>query len=180
MKTFIRQSINAYIENNRDFEKSDIEKRDILDLYRKDIMRIEADYRSSVLAIYDQIPSFLSKSERRVIMSRIEKGASFPKYHNTFFWLAESMISNQCFNCLDPNIGLSLNEDRTYVKCYMGDTGLLISHTFDENEISDNELYKEILLGKLSINEGMFYENTIAQMLVASGHKLFFYIKYNE
>lgn len=174
------QSINAYIENNRDFEKSDIEKRDILDLYRKDIMRIEADYRSSVLAIYDQIPSFLSKSERRVIMSRIEKGATFPKYHNTFFWLAESMISNQCFNCLDPNIGLSLNEDRTYVKCYMGDTGLLISHTFDENEISDNELYKEILLGKLSINEGMFYENTIAQMLVASGHKLFFYVKYNE
>lgn len=34
-------------------------------------------------------------------------------------------------------MGLSLNEDRTYVKCYMGDTGLLISHTFDENRISD-------------------------------------------
>ncbi len=46
-----------------------------------------------------------------------------------------------------------------------GDTGLLISHTFDENEISDGELYREILLGKLSVNEGMFYENVIAQML---------------
>lgn len=174
------QSVFAYIDNDRDFEKADIEKRDILNLYRNDIMRIEADYRSSVLSIYDQIPSFLSKSERRVVMSRIEKGASFPKYHNTFFWLAESMISNQCFNCLDPNIGLSLNEDRTYVKCYMGDTGLLLSHTFDENEISDGELYKEILLGKLSVNEGMFYENMIAQMFVAAGHKLFFYVRYNE
>lgn len=174
------QSVKAYIEHDRDFKQSDIEKRDILNLYRNDIMRIESDYRSSVLSIYDQIPAFLSKSERRVIMSQIEKGATFPKYHNTFFWLAESMISNQCFNCSDPNIGLSLNEDRTYVKCYMGDTGLLISHTFDENEISDNELYKEILLGKLSVNEGMFYENMIAQMLVASGHKLFFYVKYNE
>lgn len=174
------QSVKAYIEYDRDFKQSDIEKRDILNLYRNDIMRIESDYRSSVLSIYDQIPAFLSKSERRVIMSQIEKGATFPKYHNTFFWLAESMISNQCFNCSDPNIGLSLNEDRTYVKCYMGDTGLLISHTFDENEISDNELYKEILLGKLSVNEGMFYENMIAQMLVASGHKLFFYVKYNE
>lgn len=174
------QSVSAYIENDRDFAKADLEKRDILTLYRKDIMRIESGYRSSVLAIYDQIPAFLSKSERRVIMSRVEKGATFPKYHDTFFWLSESMIANECSNCSDPNIGLSLNEDRTYVKCYMGDTGLLISHTFDENEIADEELYKEILLGKLSLNEGMFYENTIAQMLVAGGHKLYFYTRYNE
>ena len=108
------------------------------------------------------------------------EGSTFPKYHDTFFWLSDSMIANECFNCTDPNVGLSLNEDRTYVKCYMGDTGLLISHTFDENEISDNELYKEILLGKLSINEGMFFENMVAQMLVAAGHKLYFYTRYNE
>lgn len=174
------QSISAFIENDRDFSKSDSEKRDILNLYRNDIMRIGSGYRSSVMAIYDQIPAFLSKSERRVIMSNIEKGATFPKYHDTFFWLSESMIANECFNCSDPNIGLSLNEDRTYVKCYMCDTGLLISHTFDENEIYNEQLYKEILFGKISINEGMFYENTIAQMLVAAGHKLFFYVRYNE
>ena len=174
------QSVSAFIENDRDFAKADMEKRDILTLYRNDIMRIESGYRSSVLSIYDQIPAFLSKSERRVVMNRIEKGATFPKYHDTFFWLSESMIANECFNCADPNVGLSLNEDRTYVKCYMGDTGLLISHTFDENEISDGELYREILFGKLSVNEGMFYENTIAQMLVASGHKFYFYVRYNE
>ena len=62
----------------------------------------------------------------------------------------------------------------------MGDTGLLISHTFDENEISDSELYREILFGKLSVNEGMFYENAVAQMLVAAGHKLYFYVRYDE
>ena len=159
---------------------ADVEKRDILTLYRNDIMKIRSGYRSNVLSIFDQIPAFLSRSERRVVMNRIEKGASFPKYHDTFFWLSDSMIANECFNCSDPNVGLSLNEDRTYVKCYMGDTGLLISHTFDENEISDGELYREILLGKLSVNEGMFYENVIAQMLVAAGHKLYFYTRYNE
>ena len=174
------QSISAYIENDRDFAKADMEKRDILTLYRKDIMRIGASYRSSVLAIFDQMPAFLSKSERRVVMTRIERGATFPKYHDTFFWLSDSMIANECFNCADPNVGLSLNEDRTYVKCYMGDTGLLLSHTFDENEISDGNLYREMLFGKLSVNEGMFYENVIAQMLVAAGHKLYFYVHYNE
>lgn len=174
------QSVSAYLENGRSFEMADAEKRDILSLYRDDIKKIKSGYRSSVMAIFDQIPAFLSKSERRVVLSNVEKGASFPKYHDTFFWLADSMIVNECFNCSDPNVGLSLNEDRTYVKCYMGDTGLLISHTFDENEIAEEELYRELLLGKLSVNEGMFYENVVAQMLVAAGHKLYFYTKYDD
>lgn len=76
--------------------------------------------------------------------------------------------------CNDPNVGLSLNETRSYVKCYMGDTGLLVSHAFDENELLEDEVYKQILAGKLQINEGMLYENAIAQMLVANGHKLYF------
>ena len=172
-------SVSAYLENNRNFYSADIEKRDILQMYRNDIMKIEAKYRSNVSAIFDQIPAFLSKSERRVIFSNIEKGSGFPKFHDTFFWLSDSMIVNICFNCSDPNIGLSLNEDRTYVKCYMGDTGLLISHTFDESELSNGNLFRELLLGKISVNEGMFYENAVAQMLVAGGHKLFFYTRYN-
>ncbi|MGN1343797.1 MAG: DUF4143 domain-containing protein, partial [Traorella sp.] len=68
----------------------------------------------------------------------------------------------------------------TYIKCYMGDTGLLVSHAFDENELLEDEVYKQILLGKFSLNEGMFYENVIAQMLVANGHRLFFYTHYDE
>jgi len=62
----------------------------------------------------------------------------------------------------------------------MGDTGLLVSHAFDENELLEDEVYKQILAGKLQINEGMLYENAIAQMLVANGHKLYFYTHYNE
>ena len=61
----------------------------------------------------------------------------------------------------------------------MNDTGLLFSHAFDEfPEIAKN-IYSAILQDKLSINKGMLYENVIAQMLVASGHKLYFYNHYN-
>ena len=174
------QSILAYIGNDRDFRRADMEKRDILEMYTSDIMKIRSSYKSGVIALFDQIPSFLSHKERRVVMNRLDKNATFPKYHDTFFWLADSMMVNQCFNCSDPNVGLSLNEDRTYVKCYMCDTGLLVSHTFSEREITDNALYRELLFGNLSINEGMFYENAISQMLVANGYKLFFYTRYNE
>ena len=90
------------------------------------------------------------------------------------------MIANECRKTNDPNVGLSLTESDTYIKCYMGDTGLLVSHAFDENELLEDDVYKQILAGKLGLNEGMLYENAIAQMLTANGHRLFFYTQYNE
>lgn len=168
-----------YIENGKDFGPVDAEKRDILKLYRNDIMKIRAQYRSKVLAIFDQIPGLLSQHEKRVVFKDIQEGSYADQYSDTFFWLSDSMISNECFLCNDPNVGLSINEERTYVKCYMGDTGLLLSHAFDENELLESEVYSQILNDGLSVNEGMLYENVIAQMLVANGHKLYFYTHYS-
>lgn len=173
------KAVAKYLDNNRSFSAADIEKRDILALYRSDIGKIDRNYRSKVLSIFDQIPSFLSQHEKRVRLSSIEEKSTFPMYEETFFWLGNSMIVNECFNCVDPNVGLSINEDRTAIKCYMGDTGLLISHAFDENELAEENLYKQILLDKLSINEGMIFENAIAQCLVANGYRLFFHTEYN-
>lgn len=173
------QSVAAYLENGRSFQKADEEKRDILALYRDDIMKIEAKYQSRVLSIFDQIPAFLSQHGKRVILSNIEEGASFSKFNDTFFWLDNSMIANECFNCTDPNVGLSLNEDRTYLKCYMGDTGLLVSHAFTEAEIETEDLYRQMILGRLSINEGMIFENAVMQTLVCNGYRPFFYTHYN-
>ena len=174
------QSIVAFLENDRDFYAADKRKRGILNLYREDIMKIKKAYRSKVLAVFDHIPGLLSKHEKRVKINNVEEGSRAIQYEDTFFWLADSMICNECFSCDDPNVGFSLTENRSYVKCYMGDTGLLVSHAFDENELSDGELYREILLDKLSVNEGMLYENAIAQMLTSNGHKLYFYTHYND
>jgi hypothetical protein len=90
-------------------------------------------------------------------------------------WLADAMIVNNCFNSTDPNVGLSIFHDRTSVKCYMADTGLLFAHAFSETEFIEHEVYRQIILDKLQLNKGMFFENIVAQMLVATGKKLFFY-----
>ena len=169
------QSVIAFLESRKDFDTADIEKRDILALYRSDIMKIDARYRSKVLAIFDQIPGLLSQHEKRVVFNDVSEGSTSDQYEETFFWLSDSMISNECFLCNDPNVGLSINENRAYVKCYLGDTGLLVSHAFDENELLEDEVYKQILGDKLNMNEGMLYENAIAQMLTSNGHKLYFY-----
>lgn len=173
-------SVVAFLEGRKDFGKADLEKRDILELYRGDIMKIRTQYRSKVLAIFDQIPGLLSRHEKRVVFNRIAAGSSADQYADTFFWLSDSMICNECRRTNDPNVGLSLNESDAYIKCYLSDTGLLVSHAFDENELLEDEIYKQILSGKLGLNEGMLYENAIAQMLVANGHRLFFYSHYND
>ena len=85
------------------------------------------------------------------------------------------MIINTCYNSTAPNIGLKLNRDNSSMKIYLADTGLLISHTFDEESLEIEQVYNKLLLGKLEINEGMIFENIVAQMLVTSGHKLYFY-----
>jgi predicted AAA+ superfamily ATPase len=172
-------SVVAFLEGHKDFGKADQEKRDILELYRNDIMKIKAQYRGKVLAIFDQIPGLLSQHEKRVVFNRIVENSGAEQYEETFFWLSDSMVANECRKTDDPNVGLSLNESDSYIKCYLGDTGLLVSHAFDENELLENEVYKQILADKLSLNEGMLYENMIAQMLVANGHRLFFYTHYN-
>lgn len=89
--------------------------------------------------------------------------------------LAEGMIINQCFNATDPSVGLSMHMDAATQKCYMADTGLLVTHALPDRNPLDSDLYKAIMLDKLGINEGMLMENMVAQMLRAGGHKLFFY-----
>ena len=54
---------------------------------------------------------------------------------------------------------------------------MLISHAFDEKGIVSSEVYQKLLFGKLEVNEGMLIENIVAQMLTASGNRLFFYSK---
>jgi len=174
------KTVAEYIAMHKNFGAADIEKRDILALYRNDIMKIRAQYRAKVLSIFDQLPGLLSRHEKRVVFNRIAEGSLAEQYEESFFWLSDSMVCNECRRTSDPNVGLSLTESDTYIKCYMGDTGLLVSHAFDENELLENEVYKQILAGKLGLNEGMLYENIIAQMLTANGHRLFFYTHYNN
>ena len=140
------QAVLKYVET-RDFEKVDEVKRDILALYRNDIHKYADNQETKVAAIFEEIPGQLQKHEKKFVL----------------------------YNSTAPSIGLKLNEERTTLKCYMGDTGLLISHAFDERGIVSADLYRKLMFDKLEVNEGMLVENIVAQMLRAAGHKLYFF-----
>ena len=168
------QAVLKYVETN-DFMKVDAVKRNILDLYKADIEKYAVGNEMKVKAIFDEIPSALSKHEKKFRLAAINDKARYREYESSFFWLAESRVVNICYNSTAPDIGLRLNEERTTLKCYMADTGLLISHAFNLKTIMGNELYLKLALGKLEVNEGMLTENVVAQMLRAAGHELFFF-----
>ena len=168
------QVVESYTAN-RSFTEIDEIKRRILSLYRDDIRKHGKGYEMKLEAIYDELPSQLKKHNRHFKLSSLKEGARFEEYKNALFWLSDAMIVNNCYNSTEPNIGLNLNRDRTLLKCYMNDTGLLVSHAFNEKSIVSEEIYKKLLLDKLEVNLGMVLENVVAQMLVASGHKLYFY-----
>lgn len=173
------QAVLKYVET-KDFVKVDRVKRDILQLYKADIAKYAEGYESKVKSIFEQIPASLQRHEKVIKLSDLKKGARYRDYESSFFWLEESRVINICRGATEPTIGLRMSMDSMKLKCYMADTGLLISLAFDENEIKNEELYRKLLFDKLEINKGMLVENIVAQMLVASGHKLYFFSNYSD
>lgn len=168
------QAVLAYI-NGKDFEAADKAKRRILRLYREDVAKFAEGYEEKVFALFDGIPGQLSKREKKYKLSSLGKNARFRTYEDSFILLNEAMVVNACFNATDPHVGLALSSDNATQKCYLADTGLLVSLTFQDKKFTDNELYRAILFDKLNINEGMLVENVVAQMLRHKRPRLYFY-----
>ena len=173
------QAVAEYAAS-RDFTRVDSVKRQILRLYKNDIKKYAGTALARVSAIYDAIPGQLQKKEKKFTLSALKDEARMREYDSAFFWLEDSKIVNISYNTTAPNIGLQLNEDRTALKCYFCDTGLLISLAFSARGIVTNEIYQKLMFDKLEVNEGMLVENIVAQMLKASGNELFFYSNYNK
>ncbi len=168
------QAVEKYIRTN-DFEEVDRVKRQILTLYRNSIFDYAGNYAEKVIGVFDEIPSQLQKHEKKFKLADLSKDARMRDYDSAFLWLKDAMILNMCYNTTEPSIGLNLKREDSSMKCYMADTGLLISHAFDERGIVSEELYQKILKDKLEMNSGMLIENIVAQMLKTAGHNLYFY-----
>ena len=90
------------------------------------------------------------------------------------------MLVNIAYNSESPDVGLGMNLENTLFKCYSLDTGLLVTQSFTGSPEVDSRLLRGVLYDNLGVNEGMFFENAIAQALVANGNELFFYTQRNK
>lgn len=168
------EPVKAYAEQ-RKFQPVERAKKQIIELYRNDVARFAHGYEFKVVSVLDGIPGQLSKHEKKFTLSSISKNARMRTYEEAFFWLSDARIANVCYASTDPSVGLGLSMEQTSLKCYMADTGLLVTLALSTGAASDEDVYRAVLRGDVGLNEGMLVENVIAQSLVANEHKLFFY-----
>ena len=168
--------ISTYLKTNS-LLKAEEEKRSIVELYYDDFNRQENVNRIYLTSLFNLIPSELSNHDKRFKLSHIGSNVRAREYAEAFAWLKDAYIVNVCLNSSDPSVIPVLTADGDDLKAYFIDTGLLYTLSFMKVE-EDDFFYKSLIRDKLHINEGMFMENYVAQVLKTKGYRdLFFYEK---
>ena len=172
------QSLEAYLtgEDHR-LEASENMKREILALYLHDIGKYAKGYAPKVRAIFRHIPGALNRHEKKFKLADLDVNARMRRYENAFLWLSDAMVANIAYNSTGPDVGLEMSLESSLFKCYFADTGLLVSQSMTGSKEVDGRILRGILYDKLGINEGMYFENFVAQALVARGYDLLFHSK---
>ena len=144
-------------------------QKGILALYRQDVAKY-APNKAHVNAIFDALPAELDAKNKRFMLSDLSKAARMERYASDFMWLADAGVALPCYNVTSPAAPLQINMQHNLFKLFLCDTGLLSAASVGAVQFS-------LLQGDVSINQGAILENVIAQQLVASGFKLFYYDK---
>ena len=168
------QAVEAFT-GNASFRNIDFVKRNILDLYEDDLKKYDTENNEKASVIFRTIPTQLAKHNSHFVFSEVDKNARYKNYVDAVEFVAESMMGNLCVNVTYPDVSLEMYEERNNFKLYMGDTGLLVTQIMRNGMETENSLYKALIFNRLGINQGMILENTVAQMLRANGHRLFFH-----
>ena len=166
------QAVNEYIDTNN-LSKVDHVKRSILELYQDDFRKIDSTGRASLM--FSAIPSELAKNTSRYQVSSVIQNEKQDRVLGIIADMKDSLTINLAYHANDTSIGMSLHEDISKYKMFLGDTGLFTTLAFMDKDFTENIIYEKLLSDKLDTDLGYLYENVVAQMLYASGNSLFYY-----
>lgn len=166
------QAVNAYLDTNN-LRMVDEVKRKIILLYREDFAKI--DKTGKVSNLFMSVPAALSRNASRYVPSSVIGNVADDKMSELLMNLEDSKTVNIAHHADDPNIGLPVSANYDKFKIFLADTGLFVTLAFWDKDFTENIIYDKLLSDKLSVNLGYVYENLIAQMLVASGNRLFYH-----
>lgn len=166
------QAVNTYLDT-QDLSMVDQTKRTILQLYEADFYELDPSGQTSML--FHAIPAQLNSNSSRYQVSSVIAGNRVERLMRPIAILKDSMTVNISYRANDPYAGLSLHINTSQFKLFCCDTGLFVTLAFWDSDFTSNILYQKLLVDKLSADLGYVYENIVAQMLVASGNKLFYH-----
>lgn len=166
------QAVNKYL-NTKDLATVDKVKRSIIRLYCNDFQKI--DKTGKAMSLFMSIPSQLSGNANRFHPNTVIDRTRAEQVNNLIFLMQDSKTVNVCYHSNDPNVGFDLSANHSAYKLFLADTGLFVTLAFWDKDFTENVIYQKLLNDSLGTNLGYVYENIAAQMLVAAGHRLFYY-----
>ena len=166
------QALNAYLDSNN-LSSVDAVKREIIELYADDFRKIDPTGKAT--RMFYAVPGQLAKNASRYQISSVIEQGKHERVEEILQDMEDSKVVIFSHHADDPNVGLSLHEDIGRYKMFLNDTGLFVTLAFWDKNVTENVIYHKLLSNKLSADLGYVYENMVAQMLTAGGHKLFYH-----
>ncbi len=167
------QAVEAYVQK-RNFSEIDQVKREIIKLYENDLQKIDPHGRLS--SIFKSAPAQLMANKRNFAFKSSGIKGKTSKDDERIRDLADSKIINISRRISEPSLFLDQAIELNKFKMYLLDTGLFVTMLFNDKSGGCQDIYSKLLSNDLSTNLGYLYENAIAQMLVAEGRDLYYYV----
>ena len=166
--------VKMYIDNSH-FGGTLKLQRQLLRDYEEDITKYAkgAD-KAKILAVYNHIPTFLAKENKKYQITKIAKGARNREYIGAVDWLKEAGVINVCYCLNNVELPLKGNYEADYYKIYYHDIGLLIA-SLDEEAQDDLRVNKNF-----GTYKGAIYENVVGEMLRKSGYEQLYFYKHDN
>lgn len=165
-------AVKTYIAT-KDIREVDKIQRDITTLYKEDFSQYEQeDKKLKLKSIYDIIPAELNKQNKRFIFTMLDKELKFDRYENSFLWLKDAGVVLPVYNVDAPVIPLMTSKSSNVFRLFSSDIGLLTSAYPAETKI-------ELINKNAEVNNGVHFENAVAQQLTANGFEPYFCKKKN-
>ena len=156
------QAVEAYVRR-KNFAYIDSVKREIIDLYRDDLMKIDPSGYTS--AIFESVPAQLALKKKRFVISQATGKRTTERDRERLFELLNSKIVIPCYHVTNPAVSLSQTKELDHFKLYLADVGLFTTLLFNSADKTNEDIYKKLLSDKLALDTGYLYENAVAQTI---------------
>ncbi len=167
------EAVEAYLQK-KNFSEIDQVKQEIIKLYEEDLEKLDPHGRS--LAMFKSIPAQLMANKRNFSFKSSGIKGKTSKDDERICDLGDSKIVNICNRVSEPSIFWHQPIEFGKFKMYLSDTGLLVTMLRNDENMGCQDIYNRLLSNGLNADLRCVYENAIAQMLVAEGRDLYYYV----
>jgi predicted AAA+ superfamily ATPase len=150
---------------NKGLESVEENQQKIMNAYALDFAKhAETKDIPKITAIWNSIPSQLSRENHKFLYKLVKPGARAREYEDALLWLQHAGLVYRVFANTKPNLPLSAYDDLTAFKIYLSDVGLLrcLSQLPPDILLGNSHLFTEF--------KGAIAENFVLQSLVTQFH----------